>query len=149
MKILIATSVTPFVEGGATYIVDSLSQHLQARSHEVEVLRFPVSEKYPELLDQLLAFRLLDLTQHGDRLIAIRTPAHLLKHPHKVVWFIHHYRSAYDLWGTRYQNIPETPEGSAYRDAIIAADTVGLKEATKLFSNSAVVRDRLRKFNGV
>ena len=149
MKILIATSVTPFVEGGATYIVDSLSQHLQARSHEVEVLRFPVSEKYPELLDQLLAFRLLDLTQHGDRLIAIRTPAHLLKHPHKVVWFIHHYRCAYDLWGTKYQGIPDTPEGVAYRDAIIAADNVGLREAAALFSNSTVVRDRLKKFNGL
>jgi len=149
MKIIIATSVAPFVEGGATFIVDWLGHRLVSRGHEVEVLQFPVSQTYPELLDQLLAFRLIDLSQHGDRLIAIRTPAHLLKHPNKVVWFIHHYRSAYDLWGTRYQNIPETPEGSAYRDAIIAADTIGLKEATKLFSNSAVVRDRLSKFNGV
>ena len=149
MKILIATSVTPFVDGGATYIVDSLSQQLEARSHEVEVLRFPVSEKYPELLDQLLAFRLLDLSQHGDRLITIRTPAHLLKHPHKVVWFIHHYRGAYDLWGTKYQGIPDTPEGVAYRDAIIAADNVGLREAAALYSNSIVVRDRLKRFNGL
>ncbi|HEY2017601.1 MAG TPA: glycosyltransferase family 4 protein [Bryobacteraceae bacterium] len=149
MKIIIATSVTPFVEGGATYIVDSLSRQLESRGHEVEILRFPLSEKYPELLDQLLAFRLMDLTQHGDRLITIRTPAHLLKHPSKVVWFIHHYRSAYDLWGTKYQGIPDTPEGLAYRDAIIAADNVGLREASGLFCNSAVVRDRLKKFNGV
>ena len=35
MKILIATSVTPFVEGGATYIVDSLAQQLETRAHEV------------------------------------------------------------------------------------------------------------------
>jgi glycosyltransferase involved in cell wall biosynthesis len=147
MKILIATSVTPFVEGGATYIVDSLSRQLEARDHEVEILRFPLSERYPELLDQLLAFRLVDLTQHGDRLITIRTPAHLLKHPRKVVWFIHHYRGAYDLWGTKYQGIPDTPEGVAYRDAIIAADNVGLREASGLFCNSAVVRDRIKKFN--
>ncbi|SPF50402.1 Glyscosyl transferase [Candidatus Sulfopaludibacter sp. SbA4] len=149
MKILIATSVTPFVEGGATYIVDSLAQQLETRAHEVEILRFPLSEKYPELLDQLLAFRLMDLTQHGDRLISIRTPAHLLKHPRKVVWFIHHYRGAYDLWGTKYQGIPDTPEGAAYRDAIIAADNVGLREAAGLFCNSIVVRDRLKKFNDV
>jgi glycosyltransferase involved in cell wall biosynthesis len=148
MKIIIATSVTPFVEGGATYIVDSLGQQLEARGHEVEILRFPLSERYGELLDQLLAFRLMDLTQHGDRLIAIRTPAHLLKHPNKVVWFIHHFRGAYDLWGTKYQGIPNTPEGVAYRDAIVAADNVGLREA-KLFCNSGVVRDRLKKFNGV
>jgi len=149
MKVLIATSVTPFVEGGATYIVDSLNQQLEARGHETEILRFPLSERYPELLDQLLAFRLLDLSQHGDRLICIRTPAHLLKHPGKAVWFIHHFRGAYDLWGTKYQGIPNTPEGAAYRDAIIAADNAGLREARALFSNSAVVRDRLKKFNSV
>lgn len=148
MKIIVATSVTPFVEGGATYIVDSLCRQIEARGHEVEVLRFPLSERYGELLDQLLAFRLIDLTQHGDRLIAIRTPAHLLKHPNKVVWFIHHFRGAYDLWGTKYQGIPDTPEGVAYRDAIIAADNVGLRES-RLFCNSGVVRDRLKKFNGV
>jgi glycosyltransferase involved in cell wall biosynthesis len=149
LRIIIATSIAPFVEGGATFIVDWLDHQLRARGHEVETLQFPMSNAYPGVLDQLLAFRLIDLSQHGDRLICIRTPAHLLKHPRKVVWFIHHYRGAYDLWGTRYQNIPETAEGSAYRDAIIAADTVGLKEAYKLFSNSAVVRDRLSKFNGV
>lgn len=149
MKIIIATSVTPFVEGGATYIVDSLSEQLEARGHEVEILRFPLSEKYPELLEQLLAFRLMDLSQHGDRLITIRTPAHLLKHPRKFVWFIHHFRGAYDLWGTKYQGIPDTPEGVAYRDAIISADNVGLGEAAGLFCNSAVVRDRLKKFNGL
>ena len=149
MRVLIATSITPFVEGGATYIVDTLSRQMQARGHEVEILRFPLSERYPELLDQLLAFRLMDLTQHGDRLITIRTPAHLLKHPNKVVWFIHHFRGAYDLWGTKYQGIPNTPEGVAYRDAIIAADNVGLREARGLFCNSGVVRDRLKKFNDV
>jgi glycosyltransferase involved in cell wall biosynthesis len=149
MKLIVATSVAPFVEGGSTFIVDWLARELTVRGHEVDVLRFPVDESYPELLDQLLAFRLIDLTQHGDRLIAIRTPAHLLRHPRKVTWFIHHMRSAYDLWGTRYQNIPETPEGAAYRDAIVSADNVALREASRLFCNSGVVRDRLRKFNGV
>src|SRR5262249_44632144 len=140
---------TPFVEGGSSYIVESLAAQLEVRGHEVEVLRFPFEENYSEALDQLLAMRLLDLSEHGDRLIAIRTPSHLLKHPNKVVWFIHHYRSAYDLWGTEYQVIPNTPEGIAYREAIVAADNLGLREASKLFCNSGVVRDRLKKFNGV
>jgi glycosyltransferase involved in cell wall biosynthesis len=149
MRLIIATSVAPFVEGGSTYIVEWLGRELETRGHEVEILRLPFDENYTEILDQLLALRLLDLSQHGDRLIAIRTPSHLLKHPNKVVWFIHHYRGAYDLWGTEYQSIPSTPEGIAYREAIIAADNLGLREAAKLFCNSGVVRDRLKKFNGV
>jgi glycosyltransferase involved in cell wall biosynthesis len=149
MRIIIATSVAPFVEGGSTYIVDWLGKSLEGRGHQVEILRFPFSETYTEVLDQLLGLRLIDLTEHGDRLITIRTPSHLLKHPNKVVWFIHHYRGVYDLWGTEYQSVPNTPEGIVYREAIIAADNLGLREATKVFCNSEVVRDRLRKFNGI
>lgn len=101
------------------------------------------------MLDQLLALRLLDLTQHGDRLIAVRTPSHLLRHPRKVTWFIHHYRSAYDLWGTKYQTLPDTPESLAYRGAIVNCDNVGLRECTQVFCNSIVVKDRLLRFNNV
>jgi glycosyltransferase involved in cell wall biosynthesis len=115
----------------------------------VEFFEFPLSEAYPEMLDQLLALRLLDLTQHGDRLIAVRTPSHLLRHPNKVTWFIHHYRSAYDLWGTKYQTIPDGAEGLAYRNAIINVDNVALRECTRVFCNSIVVRDRLLKFNAI
>ncbi len=149
MRIIIATGVAPFVEGGSTQIVDWLSQQLHSRGHEIDVLRFPISEQYPEMLEQLLALRLLDLTQHGDRLIAVRTPSHLLRHPDKAVWFIHHYRGAYDLWGTKYQSIPNTAEGIAYREAIIHADTTGLRESGRLFCNSNIVKDRLLKFNNV
>jgi len=149
MRIVIATSVAPFVDGGSTYIVESLGSELKARSHDVEILRFPFSEDYAEVLHQLLALRLFDLSQDCDRLITIRTPSHLLKHPNKIAWFIHHYRGAYDLWGTKYQYIPNTPEGMACREAIIAADNVGLREAARVFCNSGVVRDRLRSFNGI
>jgi glycosyltransferase involved in cell wall biosynthesis len=149
MRIILVTSVTPFVEGGSTQIVAWLRQQLTRCGHEVEVFEFPISEVYPEMLDQLLALRLLDLTQHGDRLIAVRTPSHLLRHPNKVAWFIHHYRSAYDLWGTQYQTIPNGAEGLAYRDAIINVDNAALQECTRVFSNSIVVRDRLLKFNAI
>jgi len=149
MRVILVTSITPYVEGGSTLIVSWLQRQLAAYGHEVDFFQFPFGEAYPDILDQLLALRLLDLSQHGDRLIAVRTPSHLLKHPNKVTWFIHHYRSAYDLWGTKYQTIPDTTEGLAYRNAIINADDVALKECARVFCNSQVVRDRLRKFNAI
>jgi glycosyltransferase involved in cell wall biosynthesis len=149
MRIILVTSLTPWVEGGSTQIVSWLHRKLVDSGHEVELFEFPISETYPQLLDQALAFRLIDLGNHGDRMIAIRTPSHLLRHPNKVAWFIHHYRSAYDLWGTHYQTIPETPEGVAYRRAIVRADDVGLNECRRVFCNSAVVRDRLRRYNKI
>ena len=149
MKVILATSFSPFVRGGATLIVDWLGAALKERGHEVEILRFPFSDNPNHILEEMLAFRLIDLSQHGDRLITIRTPAHLLRHPQKVSWFIHHYRAAYDLWGTKYQIIPNTEEGAACRRAIISADNVGLGEARHVFCNSEVVRERLRTYNRI
>jgi glycosyltransferase involved in cell wall biosynthesis len=149
MRVIVATSVVPFVEGGATQIVAWLVRKLKEHGHEVDTFELPFSEAYPELLDQLLAFRLLDMSEHGERMIAVRTPSHLLKHPNKVTWFIHHYRGAYDLWGTKYQTLPATPEGLACRQAIMNSDTRGLRECKQVFCNSTVVKDRLSKFNGI
>ncbi|MGC2657112.1 MAG: glycosyltransferase family 4 protein [Bryobacteraceae bacterium] len=149
MKVIIATSIFPFVEGGATFIVDWLGQELRRRGHDVEIFELPFSGDFKEIADQLLAYRLIDLTGHGDVLIAIRTPSHLLQHHNKKIWFIHHYRGAYDLWGTEFQNLPNTPEGVACRSAILAADNLALGEATQVFSNSKVVRDRLKHFNQI
>lgn len=149
MKVIIATSVFPFVEGGATFIVDWLGQELKKRKHDVEIFELPFSGKYPEITDHLLAFRLIDLTGFGDVLISVRSPSHLLRHHNKKVWFIHHYRGAYDFWGTEFQSLPNTPAGSACREAIVAADNLGLSEAAQVFSNSKVVRDRLKTFNGI
>lgn len=97
----------------------------------------------------MTALRLLDLTEHGDRLITVRFPSYLLRHPKKVVWFIHHHRGAYDLWGTRYQDIPLTPEGTRIRDSIMNADRRGLAECHRVFSNSKVVAKRLKQYNSI
>jgi glycosyltransferase involved in cell wall biosynthesis len=149
MRIILASTVMPFVLGGATLIVDWLEDELRVRGHEVETLRLPFASHYPEMPEQMLALRLLDVGTEADRFIAIRTPSYVIKHPRKVVWFIHHHRTAYDYWGTEYQEIPNTPRGLGFRDAIVEADNVSLREARALFTNSAEVSGRLLRYNGL
>ncbi len=149
MQVVVATTVNPFVQGGATFISDWLVQELRSRGHSVELFNFPFSDDPAELLDQTLGLRLLDMSSSGERLITIRTPSHVLIHPRKRCWFIHHFRSAYDLWGTKYQTIPNSAEGEGLRRAIVAADNKGLREATGVFCNSAVVQRRLKQYNQV
>ena len=149
MKIVIATTFEPFLSGGDSVLVDSLETTLTEAGHEVETLRFPFRPWYPDMLDQMLALRLFDLSDAGERLIAIRTPSYLIRHPQKVLWFIHHHRSAYDFWGTPYGDIPNTPEGRRYRSAIWNADALAFREARAIFTNSQVVSQRLQSFNQV
>jgi glycosyltransferase involved in cell wall biosynthesis len=148
MKVIVATSIEPFVDGGASLLAEWLSKTLRCYGHAVEEFHIPFSYRYPGMLEQMAGLRLLDFHGSADRLIAIRPPSYLLRHPNKVLWFIHHYRAAYDLWGTQYCGIPDSPEGRCYRDAIFSADQVGFREATKIFTNSRVVSDRVSRFNG-
>jgi glycosyltransferase involved in cell wall biosynthesis len=149
MRIIIATTIEPFVSGGDAVMVDSLEQMLSRAGHAVETLRLPFLPSYTEMLDQMLALRLFDLGDTADRLIAIRTPSYLLRHRNKVLWFIHHHRSAYDFWGTEFGDMPDTPEGRRYREAILAADGLAFAEARAIFTNSRVVSRRLEHFNQV
>jgi glycosyltransferase involved in cell wall biosynthesis len=149
MRVIVASTIAPFIEGGSTFIVDWLEQTLREFGHDVDVLKIPFYSYYPEMPAQMLALRLMDVAAHGDRLIAIRTPAYLLRHPNKVLWFIHHHRGAYDLWGTPYQDLPDAPVGRAYRRAIVSADHLAFSEARHIYTNSAVVSKRLKDFNDV
>jgi glycosyltransferase involved in cell wall biosynthesis len=149
MEVLVVTSIAPFAPGGADLLFTWLCKTLQAAGHSVDTLQLPFDSNPVKILDQLLAMRLLDVRGSAERMIAIRCPSHLLRHPNKIVWFIHHYRSAYDLWGTKYQGLPASPEGRSIRDAIRHADDLGLREAVRVFSNSHVVSGRLERFNGI
>lgn len=147
MRIIVASAHVPFVRGGGTQIVDDVRVALREAGHTVDIVTIPVWESPAELPAQLLAMRLFDVASSGDRLIAIRTPSHLLRHPVKVIWFLHHHRAAYDLWDSPFGDIPNDEEGRRVRDLIKRSDDVALREAHSLFANSETTRDRLKTFN--
>ena len=148
MKIALVSSVEPFVNGGYRNIVNWLVEPLQAAGHQVETIWLPFyDESNP--LEQMWAYRLMDLERSCDRIVCFRPPAHLIPHTKKIVWFIHHFRIFYDLWGTPYSPISDTPSTRALRDAVMRMDEAALAEARLTFANSHVVADRLKRFSGV
>jgi glycosyltransferase involved in cell wall biosynthesis len=149
MNVAIITSTEPYVPGGAKVIVDSLERQLRENGHVVDVLRIPVTFTPETYLDQCLAFRLLDVTEWGERLIAIRTPSYLAEHPAKSVWFIHHWRYLFDLWATKNGPEEKTPYLEGLREAVRRSDTAALVEARNVYANSKVVAERIATYNGV
>lgn len=149
MKIALVSSYVPFINGGARFIVEWLEEKLREHGHQVERFYLPFVDSPHDLLDQTLAFRLLDLSQTADRVICFRPPAHVLEHPHKILWFIHHIRVFYDLWDTPYRPVPDNPGGRALRKALIDLDTKTIREAKKVYTNSKVVSSRLKQYNDI
>jgi glycosyltransferase involved in cell wall biosynthesis len=148
MRIAVATTILPFVQGGGRTLADSLADALRARDHEVEEILLPFWPDPAEMVEQMLALRLLDVSHEAELLVCLRTPSYLLRHPNKVVWFLHHHRPAYDLRETEYAD-PTTPHSEAIREAIYQSDRVGLREASRVFAISQVVAERLRRFSDV
>ncbi len=148
MRIVVATTFTPLIEGGGEKLADELVSTLRDRGHEVEPIRLPFMSDPAHMLEQMLAVRLTDVSDHGELMICLRTPSYLLRHPNKVIWFLHHHRGAYDLWGTPMQDIQPGPDAERLRAAFIAADNTAFAEARRIYGISRTVRDRIKSFNG-
>lgn len=149
MKIAICSSYVPFINGGARFIVDWLAERLRLHGHAVEIIYLPMVETPDSLLQQMMSYRMLDLSDSVDRVITTRPPAHLIQHPKKVAWFIHHFRVYYDMWDSPYRSFPDDARHRALRDALVRADTTALAESHLRFTNSQVVADRVKRFNNL
>ncbi|OIQ07951.1 D-inositol 3-phosphate glycosyltransferase [Moorella thermoacetica] len=154
MRIVIATVQVPFVWGGAEYLAKGLKEALERAGHEAEIVTVPFKWYPPERIpEHILACRLFDLTESCgnkiDLLIGLKFPAYYFRHPNKVLWILHQYRQAYELWGTEYSDLHLSPAGPAVRGAIMRADNLYLNEARRIFTIAQNVSSRLRSFNQI
>ncbi len=148
MRIALCSTVVPFLQGGARNIVEWLEAMLKQAGHSVERVYLPEIDDPSLLFQQMAAFRWIDLSA-ADRIVCFRPQSHLIPHPNKILWFIHHKRLFYDLWDSPYRNFPDDEKHRSLRDALHRADTAAFREARKIFTNSRVVSDRLMSFNRV
>ena len=148
MRIVVASTTVPLVDGGGRLIVRWTAEALRAAGHEVEeFLPFPPGVN--STLPALIGLRRMPFRSTCDRLITIRWPGHVLQHDNKAVWFIHHYRQVFDLWDSPYREVPDNAEGRSFRELLRTVDNAALRETRDLFTNSLIVRDRVREFNGL
>lgn len=149
MKIAVCSSWVPMTGGGAQFLNESLVRELRLRGHEVEAVYLPFVETPAEQLPQMMSYRMMGIIDRADMVICTRAPAHVIRHPNKVVYFIHHLREYYDLWDTSYRPSGNAKQLESLRDSIRKMDTTCLMEASKLFANSSEVSSRLLRFNGL
>lgn len=149
MRVLVVNNMSPFIWGGAEELALHLQKHLIAAGHEAEILRIPFQwEPATKIPSQMLMVRAFELW-NVDRVIALKFPAYLIRHPNKTIWLLHQYRQAYDLFDVGQSNLPSGPMGKDLRVLIKNADNECFKECGRIFTNSEVTRQRLKKYNGV
>ncbi len=153
-NILICTTQVPFTTGGAEFHVDGLRQALNAAGYNAEVVRLPFRWYPPEeIMRSALAWRLLNLSEANsnkvDLVIGMKFPAYVVAHERKVLWIMHQHRSAYNLWGTPFDDLSIYPEGVRIREWIHECDRRFIPQAKKVFANSKTVAERLHRYNRI
>lgn len=151
MKVTILNVQAPFIRGGAEYLADSLAERIQGRGHQVETVGIPF-KWYPAqaVAEHMLACRMMRIdTGNPDLVIGLKFPAYLIPFENKKLWLLHQFRQAYELWGTEYAGMPNTPETRGVRQMIHQADNKCLGEVRELYTNSKIVAGRLKRFNNI
>ena len=152
MRVAIATVQVPFVRGGAEILAEDLKRALTSRGHQAELVAVP-GKWYPldSLMNYMLTCRLVDLADSCggpiDLVIGMKFPSYLIPHPNKVLWVIHQYRQAYELWDHEFGLI-NAPGGHGVRGAIEKADQLAIAESRKIFTISQNVTSRLQEYLG-
>jgi glycosyltransferase involved in cell wall biosynthesis len=153
-NILICTTQVPFTTGGAESHVEGLRRALAGAGYNAEVAALPFKWYPPsEIVRGALAWRMLDVTEANgkpiDLVVGMKFPAYTVAHPRKVLWVIHQYRSAYNLWGTPFDDLSTYPEGARVRDLVRHCDERFIPEARKVFANSRTVAERMLRYNRI
>ena len=154
MRIAVVRPQVPFARGGAEIFTDRLVDELRERGHEADLVSVPF-KWYPgtRVLTQAFMWRLLDLDEADgkriDLVVATKFPSYLVRHRDKRVWLVHQFRQAYELDGTELGQFGQSAEDRALRRKIQELDRLALGEATRLFSTSRNVADRLERSTGL
>ena len=154
MRVLVARPQVPFAWGGTEVMTDRLVDELRLRGHEADLVTVPF-KWYPgtRVLTQAFLWRMLDLEEVDgipvDLVVATKFPSYLVRHSNKRVWLVHQFRQAYELDRTDLGQFGDSPEDRALRRKVQALDRVALGEATRLFSISQNVADRLEHTTGL
>jgi glycosyltransferase involved in cell wall biosynthesis len=149
MRVLVLNNAAPFIRGGAEELADQLVLRLNATAGvEAELLRVPFRwEPADCLAEQILLNRNLRIYQ-VDRVIGLKFPAYLIPHPFKVLWLLHQFRQAYDLYESGMSHLCGHESGERIAQLVRSADRQGFLESRAIYTNSPVTQARLQKFNG-
>ena len=149
MRVLVLNNAAPFIRGGAEELADQLVVRLNATSGvEAELLRVPFrSEPAERIIEEILLSQNLRL-YNVDRVIGLKFPTYLIPHHNKILWLLHQFRQAYDLYELKLSYLCDCDAGERIAQLVHSADRECFLQSKAIYTNSPVTQTRLRKYNG-
>jgi glycosyltransferase involved in cell wall biosynthesis len=154
MNVLVASTQSPYVWGGAEALATALVEALRQGGHRAETLLVPF---FPRPIEHVVASiqvaRTIEIAESNfgaiDRLVTLLFPAYLIEHPAKTLWLVHQYRQFYELWDDPDLGFASTPFADQVRTAVARADRAYLPGHRTRFAISHTVARRLHDSTGL
>ncbi|MFN3995859.1 MAG: hypothetical protein ACK4GR_04930, partial [bacterium] len=147
MKIAIISTIDPFLKGGGKLQFQNLYNILKKYYQNVELFFLPSSYELEELENQINSLQKLQI--NSDVLITSRPLSYYIKHPYKIVWFMHHISYFYEFSNAKLNPYINHPNFQIVKQKFIERDTQQLKESKKIFSVSEFVSQKLKLYNQI
>ncbi|GGK47124.1 glycosyltransferase family 4 protein [Salinarimonas ramus] len=152
MRIGVATVYMPGVRGGAEFLVEGLCTAFARAGHRVQRILAPFDYAPASHRSASGLWSGLDLSRYDgagiDRLVCLKYPTWLARHPDTVVWLLHQHRPAFDLFATPY-GFADDEAGRALAGAIRNVDAEALRRIGRIRTLSARVSERLLASTGI
>ena len=155
MKVVVATSDVPFVEGGHLIIARELTRAINEYGYKAELILTP-QNRFSRVFHAYIATRFIDVQEDGvgekiDKLISFKYPSYALKHPEHIVWINHRMREYYDLWENFYAKLGRRAKikERIKKFLIHKIDNYLLKKVKKIYSQSENIKKRLEKWGKI
>jgi glycosyltransferase involved in cell wall biosynthesis len=149
VKVLVLNNMVPFRWGGAEELCHHLVRNLRSAGVDAEAMRIPFSwEPAERLVEEIVLCRSLRLW-NVDRVIALKFPTYHIPFHNKVLWVLHQYRQAYDLWDAGQSNLANDERGREIRRLVHESDNRTFASVKNIYTISHVTAERMRRYNGV
>ena len=126
--------------------MQALERALTSAGHAVESIILPFAPEADRIVTQLAAYRWIDVTRSADRLVCLDAPAHVVRHPRKVVWAV----TRVETWPGVQTDVPaEGASAHGVANAVGAIDAEALREARRVLATSNAACGLLARYAGL
>lgn len=116
--------------------------------HNVEEFSLPFCDDLIGMVEQLFAYRLMDIGRKADVLITVGYPAFVIEHPQKEVFLFSMESQIHELWRSKYGACQDASY-IALREQILGIEMRALSEAAHIFCASNTLKQGIQKQFGV
>ncbi len=142
MQILIVCSSSPLTAREETYWANTIYQGLKELNFDVDMFMLPITQDPLFFPEQMMSYRLMDIQNSCDLLIAIGDPAFVFKHSNKKVLLFSLASSVHEWFDSEY-GVLTSPQYSVIRESIHIAEKMGLLEASSIYCASEALTNQI------